>query len=142
MRIAIIGGAGVRTPLLSAGLAGSDLPLEELTLYDPNRERLSVIAPLADRLAQGVAVTTCDTVEECVEGADFVFTSLGVGGIEARARNEATALKQGLVGQETLGFAGCAMAVRMFSHAMSPGSVQSAPRICWSAACDSTPRTS
>lgn len=121
MRIAIIGGAGVRTPLLSAGLAGSDLPLEELTLFDPDRERLSVIAPLADRMAEGVTVTACDTVEECVEGADFVFTSVRVGGIEARARNEATALKQGLVGQETLGFAGCAMALAtipaMVAHA-------------------------
>ncbi len=62
-------------------------------------------------MAEGVTVTACDTVEECVEGADFVFTSFRVGGIEARARNEATALKQGLVGQETLGFAGCAMAL-------------------------------
>jgi 6-phospho-beta-glucosidase len=50
-------------------------------------------------------------VEECVEGADFVFTSFRVGGIEARARNEAAALKLGLVGQETTGFAGCAMAL-------------------------------
>jgi 6-phospho-beta-glucosidase len=111
MKIAVIGGAGVRTPLLSAGLAGSDLPLEMLTLYDPDKERLGVIAPLADRLAEGVAVTACDTVEECVEGADFVFTSFRVGGIESRARNEATALKLGLVGQETVGFAGCAMAL-------------------------------
>ncbi len=121
MRIAIIGGAGVRTPLLSAGLASSDLPLEELTLYDPDRERLAVIAPLADRMAEGVTVTACDTVEECVEGADFVFMSFRVGGIETRARNEATALKQGLVGQETLGFAGCAMALAtipaMVAHA-------------------------
>jgi 6-phospho-beta-glucosidase len=121
MKIAVIGGAGVRTPLLSAGLAGSDLPLDELTLYDPDRERLAVIAPLADRMAEGVAVAACDTVEECVDGADFVFTSFRVGGIEARARNEAAALKEGLVGQETVGFGGCAMALAtipaMVAHA-------------------------
>ncbi len=121
MKIAVIGGAGVRTPLLSAGLAGSDLPLEKLTLYDPDGERLAVIAPLADRMAEGVPVTACDNVEECVEGADFVFTSFRVGGIESRARNEATALKLGLVGQETVGFAGCAMALAtipaMVAHA-------------------------
>ena len=121
MRIAIIGGGGVRTPLLSAALAGSDLPLERLTLYDPDRERLAVIAPLADRMAEGVPVAACDTVEECVEAADFVFTSFRVGGIESRARNEATALKLGLVGQETVGFGGCAMALAtipaMVAHA-------------------------
>jgi 6-phospho-beta-glucosidase len=114
-------GGGVRTPLLSAGLAGSDLPLEELRLYDPDRERLGVIAPLADGMAEGVTVTACDTVEECVRGVDFVFTSFRVGGIESRARNEATALKLGLVGQETVGFGGCAMALAtipaMVAHA-------------------------
>ncbi len=121
MKIAIVGGGGVRTPLLSAGLAGSDLPLEELRLYDPDRERLAVIAPLTDRMAEGVTVTACSTVEECVRGVDFVFTSFRVGGIESRARNEATALKHGLVGQETVGFGGCAMALAtipaMVAHA-------------------------
>jgi 6-phospho-beta-glucosidase len=121
MKIAVIGGAGVRTPLLSAGLAGSDLPLEELTLFDPDEERLGVIAPLADRMAEGVSVTAGETVEACVEGADFVFTSFRVGGVEARARHEAMALKEGLVGQETVGFGGCAMALAtipaMVAHA-------------------------
>jgi len=111
MKIAVIGGAGVRTPLLAAGLAGSDLPLERLSLYDPDQERLGLIAPLADRLAEGVVVEACDSVTQSVEGADFVFTSFRVGGIDARARNEAAALRLGLIGQETLGFAGCAMAL-------------------------------
>jgi len=111
MKIAVIGGAGVRTPLLAAGLAGSDLPLERVSLYDPDQERLGLIAPLADRLAAGVAVEACDSVTRSLEGADFVFTSFRVGGIDARARNEAAALRLGLVGQETTGFAGCAMAL-------------------------------
>jgi 6-phospho-beta-glucosidase len=111
MKIAVIGGAGVRTPLLAGGLGGSDLPLAELALYDVDQERLGLIAPLAEALAEGAQVRACSTVEECVEGADFVFTSFRVGGIDARARNEAAALKLGLVGQETTGFAGCAMAL-------------------------------
>jgi 6-phospho-beta-glucosidase len=111
MKIGIIGGAGVRTPLLAAGLAASDLPLAEIALYDPARERLALIAPLAERMAEGVAVRSCASVAECAEGTDFVFTSFRVGGIEARARNEAAALRLGLIGQETVGFAGCAMAL-------------------------------
>ena len=111
MKIAVVGGAGVRTPLLAAGLAGSDLPLERISLYDPDQERLGLIAPLADRMAEGVEVAACESVTESVESADFVFTSFRVGGIEARARNEAAALRLGLVGQETTGFAGCAMAL-------------------------------
>jgi 6-phospho-beta-glucosidase len=111
LKIGIVGGAGVRTPLLSAGLAGSDLPLQEIALYDPGRERLALIAPLAQLMAPGVKVRSCVSVAECAEGADFVFTSFRVGGIEARRRNEAIALGQGLVGQETVGFAGWAMAL-------------------------------
>ena len=92
MKIAVVGGAGVRTPLLASGLAASDLPLEEVTLFDTDRERLGSIAPLADRLAEGVRVRASESVEECVEGADCVFTSFRVGGLEARARTEAAAL--------------------------------------------------
>ncbi len=110
MKIGVIGGAGVRTPLLAGGLAGSDLPLDELALFDRDVDRLGVIAPLAQRLAEGVRVRTCATVAECVEGADFVFTSFRVGGIETRARHEAAALALGVIGQETVGPVGFAMA--------------------------------
>jgi 6-phospho-beta-glucosidase len=112
MKLAIIGGAGVRTPLLVQGLAHSDLPIDSIALYDVERERLRVIAALAGQLADGVRVEPTDDVRQCVEGAAFVFTSIRVGGIEARAQDEATALRHGIVGQETIGPAGFAMAVR------------------------------
>ena len=37
VKIAVIGGAGVRTPLLVSGLTDSDLPIEEIALYDADR---------------------------------------------------------------------------------------------------------
>lgn len=121
MKIALIGGAGVRTPLLVHGLSKSDLPIGELTLYDTDQPRLASIGTLARRLAGNIPVRTCSTVAECVEGADFVFTSIRVGGIESRARNEAAVLKHGIVGQETVGPGGFAMAMRtivpMIRHA-------------------------
>ena len=49
---------------------------------------------------------------EAVEGADYVFISIRVGGIEGRARDEAIALAHGIVGQETVGPGGFAMALR------------------------------
>jgi 6-phospho-beta-glucosidase len=45
-----------------------------------------------------------------------VFTSIRVGGIEQRARDEATAQRHGIVGQETIGPAGFAMAARTIPH--------------------------
>jgi 6-phospho-beta-glucosidase len=112
MKIAVIGGAGVRTPLLVNGLAASDLPIQEIALYDPDAARLDTIAALARRFAGATRLTIQPTAEACVEAADFVFTSIRVGGIERRARDEATALAHGIVGQETIGPGGFAMAMR------------------------------
>ena len=54
MKIAIIGGAGVRVPLLAGGFARSDLRIAEIALYDIDQDRLRVIAGLAAQMAGGV----------------------------------------------------------------------------------------
>jgi 6-phospho-beta-glucosidase len=112
MKIAVIGGAGVRVPLLVNGLAGAALGIDEFALYDPDAPRLTVMAGLAARRAGSARVTTHADVAPAVEGAQFVITSIRVGGIEARMRDEQTALALGVVGQETVGPGGFAMAVR------------------------------
>jgi len=112
MKIAIIGGAGVRVPLLVNGLVQSDLPIIDIALFDIDTERQRVIADLALRFAGGVRVSVATDVREAIEGTDYVFISIRVGGIEGRARDEAIALEHGLVGQETIGPGGFAMAVR------------------------------
>ena len=58
MKIAVIGGAGVRVPLLINGLASAGLGIEEFALYDPDALRLGVIGPLAARRAGTAHVTT------------------------------------------------------------------------------------
>ena len=80
MKIAIIGGAGVRVPLLAGGLSRSDLRISEIALYDLDRARLVIIADLAQRMAGGVRVTCAATADAAIEGADFVITSIRVGG--------------------------------------------------------------
>ncbi len=108
--LAIIGGAGVRTPLLVRGLAQSGLPISEVRLFDLDGERLGLIAPLAERVA-GVKVAVREEVSACVSGADFVIASIRPGGIERRARYEQVALDHGVIGQETVGVGGWAMAL-------------------------------
>jgi len=112
MKIAVIGGAGVRTPLLVGGLTGSDLPIDQIALYDVDEARLTAIGAVAARMARKGAVTLCGSVAECVAWADVVFTSIRVGGIEQRIHDEAVAQRHGIVGQETIGPAGFAMAMR------------------------------
>ena len=119
MKIAVVGGAGVRTPLLVHGLASSDLPISEVALFDTDRDRLRVIGSLAQRKADSVRVAMCESVREAVTGAEYVFVSIRVGGIEGRARDEAVALAHGVVGQETVGPGGFAMALRTIPHVVS-----------------------
>jgi len=111
MKIGVVGGAGLRTPLLVGGLTRSDLPITEVVLYDVDAARLALVAPLAQRMAARGHVGTTARVEECVEGADFVVTSIRPGGIETRARQEAAAMALGVLGQETVGPVGFAMAL-------------------------------
>jgi 6-phospho-beta-glucosidase len=111
MKIAVIGGAGVRTPLLVSGLVNSDLTVDHVSLYDEERERLEIIGRIAE-LMSGRPVNRCASVDECISGADFVFTSIRVGGIERRVHDEAVAQRHGIAGQETVGPAGFAMAAR------------------------------
>lgn len=118
MKISIIGGAGVRTPILVAGLVRSDLPIDELSLYDPDQPRLAVMVDtVSQMLAQGQgprrpAMVAATDPATCVQGARFVIISIRPGGIMQRARDERAALDLGLLGQETVGAAGFAMAVR------------------------------
>ena len=112
MKLAIIGGAGVRVPLLSGGFARSTLHVDRIDLYDIDQPRLGVVADLARRMAPGIPVQAHATPEPCIDGADFVITSIRAGGIAQRAHDEATTIAQGVVGQETVGPAGFAMAIR------------------------------
>ncbi|HZR23355.1 MAG TPA: hypothetical protein VFA59_07205 [Vicinamibacterales bacterium] len=116
MKIAVIGGAGVRTPLLANALAQSDLQVDEIALFDVDRDRLGVIGALARTYTPKAQVH--DDVRACVRDAAFVFLSIRVGGIAARARDEAIAVANGVVGQETVGAGGFAMAMRTIPHAI------------------------
>lgn len=116
MKIAVIGGAGVRTPLLVSGLTASDLPIDEIALYDIDDDRLTVIAGIAERMLEPIdaraRITRSRSVADCAASADFVFTSIRAGGIARRIADEETAQRHGIVGQETVGPAGFAMAMR------------------------------
>ena len=130
MKIAIIGGAGVRVPLLVGGLARSDLGIDRVDLYDTDQDHLQIIADLASRFAEGARVSSTTTADEAIEGAAFVITSIRVGGAAQRATDEATAIALGTVGQETVGPAGFAMAVRTIPAMVGYGRLTSrlAPR--------------
>jgi 6-phospho-beta-glucosidase len=112
MKVAVIGGAGVRVPLLVNGLAHANLGIDEFALYDSDAARLKIVAGLAALRAGSARVSVHAAAASAIGGASFVITSIRVGGIEARSRDEQAALDLGFVGQETVGPGGFAMAVR------------------------------
>ena len=117
-KVTIIGGGGVRAPLLIHGLAQSQalFGIDEITLYDANIARTETIArigrEMVRRLGADFRIRVAPRLEDAAEGADFVLSSIRVGGMAARARDERLAIRHGLAGQETTGPAGAAMALR------------------------------
>jgi 6-phospho-beta-glucosidase len=130
MKITIIGGAGVRVPLLVGGLVRSDLGITQVSLYDIDHDRQRSLAGLAASVSGGAKVVTEASAEAAIEGADFVVTSIRQGGAARRAADEAAAIALGVVGQETVGPAGFAMAVRTIPAMVQYGRLVSrlAPR--------------
>jgi 6-phospho-beta-glucosidase len=118
MKITLIGAAGVRSPLLIHGLAaaGDQLRLDEVAFWDTDAERLKIMGRVAGAMAQKsglhARLNSFNSAEGALEGADFVITSIRVGGIDARVKDETIALAHGLVGQETVGAGGFACAMR------------------------------
>jgi 6-phospho-beta-glucosidase len=112
MKLAIVGGGGVRVPLLVHGLVARGLPFDRIALFDVAPVRLETMAHLARLRLDGVDLTTHRALEPCLDGADFVVTSIRVGGLDAREHDERVSLDHGIAGQETIGPAGFAMAIR------------------------------
>ena len=112
MKIAILGAGGVRTPLIVSALARrqANLGLTDLALMDIDGPRLRLIGRLLP--TPGFTVTTTVDAAEALAGADFVITTFRVGGIAARAVDEAVPLRYDVLGQETTGPGGFAMALR------------------------------
>ncbi len=128
-KVTAIGGGGVRTPLLIYGLAQAHelLEISELALFDTDVDRAETIARLGREIVQrtngSMQIRVFPRLEEAAENADFVLSSIRVGGIAARARDERIAIRHGLVGQETTGPAGAAMALRTLPISLGQASV-------------------
>ena len=113
MKITVIG-CGLRTPLLIHGLAHSGLSIARLVLYDIKPERAELMARLGAAIADGtpLQVTAADDLAPALQDCAFVISSIRVGDMDARARDERLTLECGFVGQDKTGPAGFAMALR------------------------------
>lgn len=118
MKITVIGGAGVRTVIFINGLLQRyrKLNIDEVVLYDIDKEKQEIIGKLCKyvvaRKNEELKVRVADDAVSAIKDADYIVTTLRVGGDHARTVDEALALKCGVIGQETTGIGGFSMAVR------------------------------
>jgi 6-phospho-beta-glucosidase len=124
VKLAILGGGGVRMPaFVRAVLASRPGTFDEICLFEPDSERRETICRLASEIAVALGhpevVTVTPDAAEAFTGAGYVFSAVRVGGDRGRVIDEQVALQRGMVGQETTGPGGCAMALRTIPVVLS-----------------------
>lgn len=118
MKLAVIGGGGVRSMFLAKSIAqrAEELNIDKLVFMDNDEQKLSVFGEMAAKVCRLLCPTlrfSCTTnAVEAFIGADYVITTIRVGGDDMRVRDERTALDLGFLGQETTGAAGFSFAMR------------------------------
>jgi 6-phospho-beta-glucosidase len=118
MKIAVIGGAGVRTVIFINGLLNryKNLNIDKVVLYDINQQKSQIIGKLCqhviDRNHKDLQLDVVNNAIDAITGADYIVTTLRVGGDHSRVVDETLALEEGVIGQETTGVGGFSMAVR------------------------------
>jgi len=118
VKLAILGGGGFRTPFVwQALLRDQGFPrITHVTLQDTSPDRLAGMRLILDQLAQGFSdpprLETTTDLDRAIEGSDFVFAAVRIGGLAGRCADERVALDLGVLGQETTGPGGLAYALR------------------------------
>ncbi|MET8948982.1 6-phospho-beta-glucosidase [Streptomyces sp. NPDC004542] len=118
MKLTVLGGGGFRVPYVyQALLHDQGTPrIDDVWLYDTDPARLKamaeVLAGFADGFPDAPRVTVSTSLDEALEGSDFVFAAIRVGGLAGRMCDERVALDLNVLGQETTGPGGLAYGLR------------------------------
>jgi len=118
VKLTILGGGGFRVPLVHGALLADqgEGRITEVVLHDVDTGRLAVMENVLAQQAAGhdapPRVTATTSLTAALEGADFVFSAIRVGGLAGRVADEQVALSCGVLGQETTGPGGVAYGLR------------------------------
>ena len=118
MKITVIGGGGVRSPFLAKSLAlsAADVGITEVSFMDIDEDKLLIYGKIAKeifkRISPNVNFTLTMDSKEALLGSDYIITTIRASGDDGRVIDERTALTLGVLGQETTGAGGFAMALR------------------------------
>lgn len=118
MKLSVIGGGSAYTPGLVEGLIKihPEVPYDELCLMDIDENKLGIVTAIvkkmmAETLPEVMVTSTSDRIE-AITGCAFILCQIRVGGLAGRVLDEKIPLKYNVIGQETVGPGGFAMALR------------------------------
>ena len=118
MKLCILGGGGSRAIILTKSLLQKAqlLGIHEIVFMDNNEQGLRIFGGMAKKAASiinpDVLVSYTTDAITAISDSDYVITTIRVGGDADRVRNERIALNHGVLGQETTGAGGFAMAMK------------------------------
>ncbi|MEE4409489.1 MULTISPECIES: family 4 glycosyl hydrolase [unclassified Serratia (in: enterobacteria)] len=118
MKLTVLGGGGVRSPFLAKSIAynAHRIGVTEVVFMDTDRQKLAVYGAIAqgvfERIRSDIAFSLSSDAHQALSGADYIITTLRIGGEEGRIHDERIALNHQVLGQETTGAGGFAMAMR------------------------------
>ncbi|MCA0453747.1 MAG: 6-phospho-beta-glucosidase [Chloroflexi bacterium] len=118
MKLTVIGGASVRTPRFIPALArrAERLGLQELWLMDIDEHKLDLMGALCLEIAKqhhiDFKIILSSDPQAAIKDADHIITTIRPGKEQGRVFDERIAFKHGVLGQETTGAGGFAMAMR------------------------------
>ncbi len=118
MKLAVLGGGGVRSPFLakSIALGAKETGITEVVFMDIDEEKLYTYGKIAKRISELINpeldFSLTPDADVALKDADFIITTIRAEGDEGRVFDERTALNLGVLGQETTGAGGFAMALR------------------------------
>lgn len=118
MKLAVIGGGGVRSMFLAKSIAqkAAKLGIDELVFMDNDELKLRIYGNMArevaGRIDKDLRFSLTADAKEAIENADYVITTIRAGGDDMRVKDERIALSMGVLGQETTGAAGLSFAMR------------------------------
>lgn len=118
MKLCVIGGAGARSAFLTKSLVKSarEIKVDHIVLLDNDQRKLhtygEIARQVACRLDPELKFDVTDDARAALTGVDYIITTIRAGGDAGRLFDEKTCLSMGVLGQETTGAGGFAMAVR------------------------------
>ena len=118
MKLCVIGGAGARSAFLTKSLVKStrDIRVDHIVLLDNDQQKLKtygeISRELSRRLDPDLTFEVTSDARAALTGVDYVITTIRAGGDAGRLFDEQTCLAHGVLGQETTGAGGFAMAIR------------------------------